>query len=712
MVNQLNMNNFCKVLFLSLITYSHTIQNSSWAQQANVFEENKGSLTEFFQPIEAASMEKYKKKYQQLHRKEGFEFKNLMIQGSAFTRGLNKTGIVNLNSKATRYLNDIKSHLLSDYPKADKDIQVLITFNPALNAMATINEKIYVNVGLLARVKNEAQLAFIMAHELMHIINMHSVEQYKALKKEVKDVQQSDISRKANQIELFKHNMSVKHELEADADGFHLYLAAGYSANEAFEALKILESADDELVQKKVSAEILRVSIEAYDKLMENLKSGKIKDVEEVKEDLDIQNLKDKLGVEEDEELSTHPDIKSRLEKISELIKANKNNKSTIEYKIDKALFDEIKVASLIMVNNSYNQSSDFGGAYLIYSNLLLEGKKNDNILNHFCYAVFGIIHDRKFKYKYNLHKHNSHEDSVFVAFYRTSTLNDITLWGLDVLNSVRTERNRATIDKFSAKIVALVKNDKRINPSDFEKIKLFDETNAYEYKGLSFSEIDFTFSFYNSISRKLKRDFNKQKIFENKKEGKIAFLDMNNLAVDIGSTMASVNFERSDKLDFVSQTALIDLASGFKKDLILAIPNSVKYNDEQYKTFQLLSKWLSERIYFDGAPYESLYEEEMQAFRRDTDVRYLMVNLTLEVRNPGQISLKRLGGIVLAPLYLPQAYTNRQHARTRDYILTLILDIEDGSLVMWDKRTTEEPMNSAFIYNIYDDIIKSFIKK
>lgn len=712
MVNQLNMNNFCKVLVLSLITYSHIIQDSSWAQQANVFEENKGSLTEFFQPIEAASMEKYKKKYQQLHRKEGFEFKNLMIQGSAFTRGLNKTGIVNLNSKATRYLNDIKSHLLSDYPKADRDIQVLITFNPALNAMATINEKIYVNVGLLARVKNEAQLAFIMAHELMHIINMHSVEQYKALKKEVKDVQQSDISRKANQIELFKHNMSVKHELEADADGFHLYLAAGYSANEAFEALKILESADDELVQKKVSAEILRVSIEAYDKLMENLKSGKIQDVEEAKADLDIQNLKDKLGVEEDEELSTHPDIKARLEKISELIKNNKNNKSTLEYKIDKALFDEIKVASLIMVNNSYNQSSDFGGAYLIYSNLLLEGKKNDDILNHFCYAVFGIIHDRKFKYKYNLLKHNSHEDSVFVAFYRTSTLNDITLWGLDVLNSVRTERNRTTIDKFSAKIVALVKNDKRINPSDFEKIRLFDETNAYEYKGLSFSEIDFTFSFYNRISRKLKRDFNKQKILGNKKEGKIAFLDMNNLAVDIGSTMASINFQRSDKLDFVSQTALIDLASGFKKDLILAIPNSVRYSDEQYKTFQLLSKWLSERMYFDGAPYESLYEEEMQAFRRDTDVRYLMVNLTLEVRNPGQISLKRLSGIVLTPLYLPQAYANRQHARTRDYILTLILDIEDGSLVMWDKRTTEEPMNSAFIYNIYDDIIKSFIKK
>jgi len=704
----INFSRFRIITFTVLLIASHLTQ-VSFAQSKDVFEEERGSLAEFFRPIEQSALEQYKKKYSQLHRKEGFEIKDLLTQGSAFTRGLHKTGIINFNSKATKYLNDIKSHLLSDYPKASQQIRVYITYNPALNAMATINEKIYVNVGLLARVKNEAQLAFIMAHELMHIINMHSVEQYKAIKKEVKNVQQSNVSRKADQIELFKHTMSVKHELEADADGFHLFLSAGYNPNEAYEALRILESADEELIQKQVSHEILRVREGVYDSLLLSIKNNDLKDVESKK--TTIITVKDSDS-EEVEELSTHPEVKQRLEKINELIKEFGKNPPTATYKISQALFEEIKLASLKIVNSSYNQSSDFGGAFLIYSNLLLEGQRSEDILHHYCYAIFGIIHDRKFKFNYNFNAYMSHEDSVFVTFYRKNDLNALSLWGLNALNAVRTEQNRATVDKYASKIIQLIKGDERIQRDDFNEFRLFDEVKSFEYTGLKFSEIDFKFSFFNSIPRSLKREFNQQKIHASKKEGKIAFVDMNNIAVDIGLTSAGLNYKRSDKLDLVSQNALLDLVSTYKKDLVLLIPNSVRYNDEQYNNFQLLSKWLTERIYFDAAPYESLYAKEMEAFKRDYDVRYLMVNLTLDVRNRGLLNFGRLVGIYLSPLYIPQAIANRQNGRTREYILTIMIDIETGDLVMWDKRTTEEPMNKAFIYNIYDDVLKSFMKK
>ncbi len=691
-----------------LLIAAHLTQVSI-AQSKDVFDEERGSLAEFFRPIEQSALEQYKKKYSQLHRKEGLEIKELLIQGSAFTRGLHKTGIINFNSKATKYLNDIKSNLLSNYPKASQQIRVYVTYNPALNAMATINEKIYVNVGLLARVKNEAQLAFIMAHELMHIINMHSVEQYKAIKKEVKNVQQSNVSRKADQIELFKHTMSIQHELEADADGFHLFLSAGYNPKEAYEALRILESADEELIQKQVSHEILRIREGVYDSLLLSIKNNDLKDVESKKPT--IIGVKDSDS-EEVEELSTHPEVKQRLEKINELIKEFGKNPPTATYKISQALFEEIKLASLKIVNSSYNQSSDFGGAFLIYSNLLLEGQKTEDVLHHYCYAIFGIIHDRKFKFNYNFNASMSHEDSVFVTFYRKNDLNSLSLWGLNALYSVRTEQNRATIDKFATKISQLIKGDERIKPEDFKDFRQFDEATSYAYSGLKFAEIDFKFSFYNALPRSLKREFNNRKIHTAKKDGKIAFLDMNNISVDIGLTSAGFNFKRSDKLDLVSQNALLDLVSNYKKDLVLLIPNSVNYNSEQYDNFQLLSKWLSERIYFDAAPYESLYSKEIEALRRDYDIRYLMVNLTLDVRNRGGLNLGRLAGIYLSPLYITHAIVNKQNSKTREYILTIMIDIETGDLVMWDKRTTEEPMNKAFIYNIYDDVLKGFMKK
>lgn len=682
-------------------------------KKVSVFEEGAGSFTSYFQPIRQSALKQYEKKYNKLHRKEGVEFQNLLLQGTAFTRSLHKTGIINLNSVATAYLNDLKSHILKDYPAADKSIDVYITFNPALNAMATINEKVYVNVGLLARVKNEAQLAFIMAHELMHIINMHSVEQYKEIKREIGNVGQSNVSRKADQIELFKHTMSVKHELEADSDGFHLYLNAGYNAQDAYEALKILKSADDELIQKQISAKILRISEGRYNDLLAVIKKGKIEDVEAKKEkkkdkkkDDDDENKDSK---EQKEELSTHPEIDDRLDKIEELIQ-NYNTKSTSEFIINQKLFEDIKSESLDIVNNSYNKTSDFGSAFMIYSSLILEGNTSDDNFEQLAYSLFGIIHDRKFNYSYELNKYMSHEDSVFVSFYRQSTLSELTVWSLSVLDSLKTNRTAVIFDKYGTKILELVKGDERITQDEISNHPLYENVKAYAYSGLRFSDIDFKFSFYTGISNRQKRDFNKQKILAKKKKGKIAFLDMNNISVKISSTFAEMNYKKSDKLDYIAQNALVELEENYRQDLALLIPNSIKYKGSQYTDFQLLGKWLSERLYFDGAPYQSLYDKEMKEFKDRLDVRYVMVNLTLEIQNKGSLSIGRLAGIFLNPLYVPQAFTNRQMAKSREYILTIIIDVENGELVMYDKRSTEEPMNAAFVYNIYDDVLKSFI--
>lgn len=53
--------------------------------------------------------------------------------------------------------------------------QFKVIHDPALNAFAYANGKIYIHSGLIARVENEAQLATVVGHEMIHTINRHTV---------------------------------------------------------------------------------------------------------------------------------------------------------------------------------------------------------------------------------------------------------------------------------------------------------------------------------------------------------------------------------------------------------------------------------------------------------------------------------------------------------------------------------------------------------
>jgi hypothetical protein len=625
---------------------------------------------------------------------------------------LHKSGAINFNSDATRYLNDLKDRLLDNYGQAAGSIKIYITFNPALNAFATINKNIYFNVGLLARVKNEAQLAFIMCHEIMHIIENHSVEQFREMKKEVESVGSSDVARKADQVELIRHTMSQKHEFEADKYGLHLYLTAGYEAKHAYDAMKLLKEADEELEQKKVSKEIMGLSEEKFDSLLTAVRN---KDLgKDVLLDNDKNEKKKNESDDDDASLSTHPDVDERLVEIEKIIKEfEKTHKGKAAYLVNEQIFNRLKAASLNIVNTSQNQSSDFVSAFLINSGKLVDGKnvtKND--YEQLAYSVFGIIHDRKYKMRYGFNEFMSHEDSVFNLFYRQSDVKGITLWGLDVLQSHRKPNNAEMIDDYMTRIIQMVGTSKEMK----EALDPYSKSltiNEFKDSSLRFSEIDFKFSMSNYLSNKEKREFNKKEKIDKKMHGRIAFLDMNNIVIDINSRGAALNLRKSDRLDEMNVEVFKKLKQESENDLFLIIPNASNYNGKQYTTYSMLLNWISERIYFDQTPYKSLYDNKVKEFCQENGVRYMMLGINLGMRRKQgfAISLPRTIGVYLNPIYLPMAYASRRMEQTRNYQLTIMFDLETGDLVFWDKRTSVEPINESFMYNTYDDILQNFRK-
>ena len=62
------------------------------------------------------------------------------------------------------------------FPEFKGRIQVAIVKSPQLNAFALPNGRIYINQGLLARLRNEAQLATLLGHEGTHFTNRHGYQ--------------------------------------------------------------------------------------------------------------------------------------------------------------------------------------------------------------------------------------------------------------------------------------------------------------------------------------------------------------------------------------------------------------------------------------------------------------------------------------------------------------------------------------------------------
>lgn len=138
------------------------------------------------------------------------------------------SGQVSFNDPITTYLNKIVDVLLKDEPELRKQIRVYTMKSTSMNAFATNQGIIFVNLGLLARLKNEAELAFILAHEITHVEEKHSLNKYlkvqtvKQGKNIYKDLSLDDKLATVN-------HYSRELETEADEHGLERYLKAGYS---------------------------------------------------------------------------------------------------------------------------------------------------------------------------------------------------------------------------------------------------------------------------------------------------------------------------------------------------------------------------------------------------------------------------------------------------------------------------------------------------
>jgi thiamine pyrophosphokinase len=172
--------------------------------------------------------------------------------------------------KSDHYLFD---DLYYDYLKATYDqikrangqiehkaIEVLVGRSKIPNAYCYGNGVLVVNLGLISRMQNQDQLAFVICHELAHQFLEHvnkKVEKRiektnsRAYKKKLKKLKKEEYSR-LDKLEQFYLDQALKsrqysriRELEADSMAIELLKNTDFDLNEALSALEMLDHIDE-----------------------------------------------------------------------------------------------------------------------------------------------------------------------------------------------------------------------------------------------------------------------------------------------------------------------------------------------------------------------------------------------------------------------------------------------------------------------------------
>ncbi len=110
--------------------------------------------------------------------------KKLLAEAEAVDQHLEQEGFIDNNRVAAAQLNEMAVQLVADCPfLPNVKWQVRILRDPLINAFALPNGSIYLNSGLMGTLENEAQLAGVVAHEIIHVRNRHGYQSFRSYRK-------------------------------------------------------------------------------------------------------------------------------------------------------------------------------------------------------------------------------------------------------------------------------------------------------------------------------------------------------------------------------------------------------------------------------------------------------------------------------------------------------------------------------------------------
>lgn len=275
------------------------------------------------------------------------------------------SGTVIFGDPVSLYTESIADKLLVNESELRSKLRFYTIKSNEINALSTDQGIIFVTTGLISQLINEAQLAFILAHEITHYKEKHVVERFELTHKKL-NLKIQDLS-----------SYSKENEFEADRLAIKWYNEAGYSKEE-------LISTFDVLLYSYLPFEEIDFPISYFNSNNYKIPASSF--------------YAEKFGIiaEEnyDDELSSHPNIKKRKIKLEDEI--SKFSKwGNFQYLNEKEKFENIQ--NICRFETIRSNIQDFQYVKALYSIFILEQSfPNSIFLKQFkAQAWLGIANEK-----------------------------------------------------------------------------------------------------------------------------------------------------------------------------------------------------------------------------------------------------------------------------------------------------------------------------
>lgn len=230
------------VLFLFLFSFAFQSNAQNFDNYSNI--RSSGKIPSDFLILSSSKFEADKSTISK--DEEGYvkrSKKDFYLENNFMVDELLHNGKVLYNDPIGIYVNKVLATILENKPELKKQIRVYVVLSDIVNAYATNNGIVFINMGLLAKLENEAQLAFILGHEITHFEKKHVLNRYvlneKIVRKKIKiNYSDSDV-----ESALFLQTSYAKEqEIESDIESTKLLLGTKYNPRAGMDVMRILAS--------------------------------------------------------------------------------------------------------------------------------------------------------------------------------------------------------------------------------------------------------------------------------------------------------------------------------------------------------------------------------------------------------------------------------------------------------------------------------------
>lgn len=151
-----------------------------------------------------------------------------------------QSGKILFNDPISQYCEKILDEILKDDANTRAKLRVYTIRSSIANAFATNQGILFVTVGLMAQIENEAQLAFVLAHEVSHFKEKHTLNSYLENQKIIKGKGEYRHYGYNESIKLLSQYSKEK-EFEADELGSNIIINTDYDIEEINYVFDVLQ---------------------------------------------------------------------------------------------------------------------------------------------------------------------------------------------------------------------------------------------------------------------------------------------------------------------------------------------------------------------------------------------------------------------------------------------------------------------------------------